>query len=153
VLNNIFESTILTGRVYVCELDSLTIREIDGSQSKHSFRPGFMDNARISCVRICSYDAVVIGDGAGNVAKYGKNGKFMWTIQPLARDTCALFCLDSGDLLYCATSDPNQVKVHLLSAAFSHVLVNDLNFRAQLQLMEATTYMSVSILVHPSFQC
>ena len=106
----------------------MTVREIDGSQSKRSFRPGPMDKARISCVRICCYDAVVIGDSGSNVAKYGKNGKFMWTIQPLTRDNFALFCLDSGDLLYCATSDPNQVKVYLPSGAFSHVLVSDLEF-------------------------
>ena len=34
------------------------------------------------------------------------------------------FCLDSSDLLYCATGD--QVKVYLPSGAFSHVLVSDL---------------------------
>jgi len=87
-----------------------------------------MDNARISCVRICSDDAIVIGDDDGNIAKYGNDGKFMWTIQPLTRDTFALFCLDSRDSLYCATSDPNQVKVYLPSGAFSHVLVSDLKF-------------------------
>ena len=112
--------------MYISELcDTLTIREIDGSQSELSLRPGpneeFFDY--INCVRVCSDDMVVVRDESGNLTKFSKDGEFIWRIKP---DTAAniSFCLDSSDLLYCATGD--QVKVYLPTGAFSHVLVSDL---------------------------
>ena len=103
----------------------MTVREIDGSQSELSLRPGpnkeFFDS--IYCARLCSDDGIVIQDESSNLTKFTKDGEFIWTINPDSSSTTS-FCLDSSDLLYCATSD--QVKVYLPSGAFSHVLVSDL---------------------------
>ena len=113
-------------KMYVSELcDSLTVREIDGSQSNLSLHPGpneeFFDG--IQCVRVYSDDLLVVQDESGNLIKYSKDGQFIWRIE--SRTSPGTFCIDSSDLLYCATSD--QVKVYLPSGAFSHVLVSGLN--------------------------
>ena len=112
--------------MYISELcDTLTIREIDGSQSELSLRPGPNEEFfyYINCVRVCSDDRVVVRDESGNLTKFSKDGEFIWRIK---LDTAAniSFCLDSSDLLYCATGD--QVKVYLPTGAFSHVLVSGL---------------------------
>ena len=79
----------------------------------------------IDCVRVCSDDMVVVRDESGNLTKFSKDGEFIWRIKPdTAANNYISFCLDSSDLLYCATGD--QVKVYLPSGAFSHVLVSDL---------------------------
>ena len=110
------------GRMYVCELDSLTVCQIDGSKSNLSIRPGpnkeLFDN--IHCVRVCRDDGIMVNDESDNLTKYSKDGQFIWTIKSKTASPSA-FCLDSSDLLYCATSD--QVKVYSPSGAFSHVLV------------------------------
>ena len=110
----------------MCELDSLTVCEIDGSKSDLSIRPGpneeLFDN--IHCVRVCRDDGIMVNDESDNLTKYSKDGQFIWTIKSKTASPSA-FCLDSSDLLYCATSD--QVKVYSPSGAFSHVLVRDLN--------------------------
>jgi len=113
--------------MYVCEqCDSLTIREIDGSQSELSLHPGPNEEffERIECVRVCSDDLLVVQDESGNLIKYSKDGQFIWRIE-LEKTSPGSFCIDSGDLLYCATGD--EVKVYLPSGAFSHVLVSGLN--------------------------
>ena len=112
--------------MYISELrDTLTVREIDGSQSELSLRPGpneeFFDS--IYYARLCSDDGIVVQDESSNFTKFTKDGEFIWTINPDTSSTTS-FCLDSSDLLYCATSD--QVKVYLPSGAFSHVLVSNL---------------------------
>ena len=108
--------------MYIISCDTLTIREIDGSQSELSLCPGPNEDY-IDCVRVCSDDRVVVRDESGNLTKFSNDGELIWRIKP---DTAAniSFCLDSSDLLYCATSD--QVKVYLPSGALSHVLVSDL---------------------------
>ena len=111
--------------MYVCEqCDSLTIREIDGSQSELSLHPGPNEEffERIECVRVCSDDLLVVQDESGNLIKYSKDGQFVWRIETTSP---GIFCLDSSDLLYCVTGD--EVKVYLPSGAFSHVLVSGLN--------------------------
>jgi len=115
------------GRMYVSELcDSLTVREIDGSQSELSLCPGpneeFFDS--IQRARLCSDDRIVVQDESDNLTKYSKDGQFIWRLKSETTSP-STFCLDSGDLLYCATGD--EVKVYLPSGAFSHVLVSDLN--------------------------
>ena len=73
-------------------------------------------------VRVCSDDGIVVHDDFGDLTKYSRDRDFIWTIK---RDTLtspiASFCLDSSDLIYCATND--RVNVYLPSGAFSHVLV------------------------------
>jgi len=112
--------------MYISELcDSLTVREIDGSESELSLHPG--PNKEffhyICYARICSDDRIVVQDESGNLIKYSSDGEFIWRIESETSRTVS-FCLDSSDLLYCATS--NKVKVYLPTGAFSHVLVSDL---------------------------
>ena len=112
--------------MYISDLcATLTVREVHGSQSELSLRPGpnkeFFDS--IHCARLCCDDGIVVQDESSNLTKFTKDGEFIWTINPDSSSTTS-FCLDSSDLLYCATSD--QVKVYLPSGAFSHVLVSDL---------------------------
>ena len=114
-------------KMYVSELcDSLTVREIDGSQSNLSLHPGpneeFFDG--IQCVRVYSDDLLVVQDESGNLIKYSKDGQFIWRIESETTSP-GIFCIDSSDLLYCVTGD--EVKVYLPSGAFSHVLVSGLN--------------------------
>ena len=111
--------------MYISDLcATLTVREIDGSQSELSLRRGpneeFFDS--IYCARLCSDDGIVIQDESSNLTKFTKDGEFIWTINPDSSSTTS-FCLDSSDLLYCVTDD--QVKVYLPTGAFSHVLVSD----------------------------
>ena len=99
--------------MYVSELcDSLTVREIDGSQSELSLHPGPNEEffERIECVRVCSDDLLVVQDESGNLIKYIKDGQFIWIIE--SETSPGTFCIDSSDLLYCATGD--KVKVYLL---------------------------------------
>ena len=109
------------GRVYICAVrDTLTVREIDGSQSELSLRPGPNKESShgVYYARVCSDDGLVVHDQSNNVTKYNKDGEFIWRIKRDIR----CFCLDASDLLYCATSD--QVKVYLPSGAFSHDVVH-----------------------------
>jgi len=113
--------------MYISELcDSLTVREIDGSQSELSLLPGpnkeFFNY--ICYARICSDDRIVVRDESGNLTKYSNDGEFIWRIESETTSRTVFFCLDSSDLLYCATS--NEVKVYLPTGALSHVLVSDL---------------------------
>ena len=112
------------GRMYICDhSDTLTVREIDGSRSKLSLRPGpnkeCIDN--VCYARVCSDDGIVVHDLSGNVTKFTKDGEYIYRIKPPSSSPIRCFCLDSSDLLYCATSD--QVKVYLPSGAFSHDMV------------------------------
>ena len=103
------------------EVSTLTVRHIDGSQSKLSLNVvDYFGGYRFS-VLLCSDDGLVVFDGS--IIKCSKDGELIWIIEP---ETTQFFaaCLDPNDLLYCATSD--QVKVYLPSGAFSHVLVSDL---------------------------
>ena len=78
-------------------------------------------------VRVCSDDGIVVHDDLGDLTKYSRDGDFIWRIKrdPLTSPV-ANFCLDSSDLIYCATND--RVNVYLPSGAFSHVLVGDLSY-------------------------
>ena len=113
--------------MYVCAVrDTLTVREIDGSQSELSLRPGpnkeFFDS--IFYARLCSDGGIVVQDESSKLTKFTKDGEFVWRINPDTSITS--FCLDSSDLLYCTCATSDQVKVYLPSGAFSHVLVSDL---------------------------
>ena len=61
------------GRMYISELrDSLTVREIDGSQSELSLRPG-PNKEFFHCIyyaRICSDDRIVVQDESGNLISF-----------------------------------------------------------------------------------
>ena len=110
--------------MYICGLrDTLTVRENDGSQSELSLHPGpnteFVDGVFYALV--CSDDGIVVHDKSCNVTKFSKDGEFIWQIKPPSSSPIRCFCLDSSDLLYCATSD--QVKVYSRSGAFSHDMV------------------------------
>ena len=110
--------------MYICGLrDTLTVRENDGSQSELSLHPGpnkeFVDG--VFYARVCSDDGIVVHDKSYNITKFSKDGKFVWQIKPPSSSPIRCFCLDSSDLLYCATSD--QVKVYSRNGAFSHDMV------------------------------
>ena len=112
------------GRIYICAVrDSLTVREIDASQSELSLRPGPNKESShdIYYARVCSDDGIVVHDQSANVTKYSKDGEFVWQIKHDTVSPIRCFCLDASDLLYCATSD--QVKVYLPNGAFSHDMV------------------------------
>jgi len=113
--------------MYVCEqCDSLTVREIDGSESILSLCPGpneeFFES--IQCARVCSDDGIVVQDESGNLTKYSKDGQFIWRIESETTSP-GIFCIDSSDLLYYVVGD--EVKVYSPSGALSHVLVSDIN--------------------------
>ena len=115
------------GRMYVCEqCDSLTVREIDGSESILPLCPGpneeFFES--IQCARVCSDDGIVVQDESGNLTKYSKDGQFIWRIES-ETTSAGSFCIDSSDLLYYAVGD--EVKVYSPSGALLHVLVSDIN--------------------------
>ena len=52
----------------------------------------------------------MVQDESGNLIKYIKDGQFIWIIE--SETSPGTFCIDSSDLLYCATGD--KVKVYLL---------------------------------------
>ena len=113
--------------MYVCELscDSLTVREIDGSQSKLSLDLG-PNKESFDCIllaRVCSDDGIVVIDETNDLTKCSKDGRFIWRIKP--EKSPRSFCIDSSDLLYCVTGD--EVKVYSPSGTFLHVLVSGLN--------------------------
>ena len=88
--------------MYICDHSgTLTVREIDGSQSKLSLHPGpnkeFVDG--VFYVRLCSDDGIVVHDQSYNVTKFSKDGEFVWQMKPSTSIRC--FCFDSSDLLYC----------------------------------------------------
>ena len=66
----------------------------------------------------------MVQDESGNLIKYSNDGEFIWRIESETTSPTVSFCLDSSDLLYCATN--NEVKVYLPTGALSHVLVGDL---------------------------
>ena len=141
------------GRMYISELcDSLTVREIDGSQSELSLRPGpnkeFFNY--ICYARICSDDRIVVQDESGNLIKYSNDGEFIWRIESETTSRTVSFCLDSSDLIYCATS--NEVKVYLPSGTLSHVLVSDLKHPGGIAIDGDSNVPVWFLIFYPSFQ-
>ena len=115
--------------MYICAVrDTLAVREIDGSQSELSLRPGPNKESShgIYYAQVCSDDGIVVQDQSANITKYSKDGEFIWRIKSNATSPSWCFCLDSSDFLYSPTGD--QVKVYFPSGAFSRdiVLFSDL---------------------------
>ena len=84
------------GRMYISEqCDTLTVREIDGSQSKLSLRPGpnkeFFHS--IDYAQICSDDRIVVQDESGNLIKFSNDGEFIWRIESETTSPTVSFAL------------------------------------------------------------
>ena len=76
----------------MCELDSLTVCQIDGSKSNLSIRPGPNKELfdYIHCVRVCRDDGIMVNDESDNLTKYSKDGQFIWTIKSKTASASAL---------------------------------------------------------------